>query len=81
MDVEEVRNRIRGMTDEQLLSYGKAAAYMCTPKAKLGHLPREAFPIWVREARADFGSETLFDPAVAVEKLLCSSEWCPVNFQ
>jgi hypothetical protein len=37
IDVEELRGRVRGMTDDQLLSYGKAAAYMCTPKANLGN--------------------------------------------
>jgi len=54
MDLEEVRDRIRRMTDEQLLSYGKAAAYMCTPKANLGHPPLEAFLIQLHEARAEW---------------------------
>jgi len=42
MDVEEVRDRARRMTDEQLKEYGKAAAHMCTPKANLGRPPRKA---------------------------------------
>jgi hypothetical protein len=54
MDVEEVRDRIRRMTDEQLFSYGKAAAYMRTPKANLGNPPREAFLIQLHEAHAEW---------------------------
>lgn len=54
IDVEEMRDRFRQMTDEQLLSYGKAAANMCTPLANFGHPPREAFLIQLREARAEW---------------------------
>jgi hypothetical protein len=54
MDVEELRDRIRRMTDDQLLTYGKAAAYMCTPKANLGRPPREEFLVQREEARAEW---------------------------
>jgi hypothetical protein len=54
IDVEELRERFRRMTDEQLLGYGKAAAYMRTPKANLGNPPREVFLIKLREARTEW---------------------------
>jgi len=51
--VEEVRDSIRRVTDEQLINYGKAAAYMSRPKATLGRPPLEAFLIQSDEARAE----------------------------
>lgn len=54
VDVVELRERFRRMTDEQLLAFGKAARYMCTPKANLGQPPRETFVIQLREARAEW---------------------------
>ena len=54
VDVDELRDRFRRMTDEQLLEFGKAARYMCTLKANLGQPPREPFVIQLREARAEW---------------------------
>jgi hypothetical protein len=54
IDVDELRERFRRITDEQLLAFGKAARYMCTPKANLGQPPREPFVIQLREARAEW---------------------------
>jgi len=42
------------MSDEQLVKFGKAAAYMCSPKANLGHAPRKEFVIQLDEARAEW---------------------------
>jgi hypothetical protein len=36
MEVEELSDRLWRMTHDQLLSYGKAAAYMRKPKVNLG---------------------------------------------
>jgi len=54
VDLDELRERFQRMTDDQLLAFGKAARYMCTPKANLGRLPREPFVIQLREARAEW---------------------------
>jgi hypothetical protein len=54
VDLDELRDRFRRMTDEQLREFGKAARYMCTPKANLGRPPREPFVIQLREARAEW---------------------------
>jgi hypothetical protein len=54
VDVDELRERLRRMTDVQLLTFGKAARYMCTPKANLGRPPLEPFVIQLREARDEW---------------------------
>jgi hypothetical protein len=45
IDVERLRVRLRGMTDEQLRQFGKAARYMISPYANNGKPPLEAFVI------------------------------------
>jgi hypothetical protein len=42
------------MSDRALLEFGRAAAYMCSPYANLGHPPRQAFIIQLQEARAEW---------------------------
>lgn len=54
IDAEGLGEGFRRMTDEQLLTYGKAAANMCTPEANLGHPPREPFLIQLHESRAEW---------------------------
>ena len=53
-NVEEVRLRLRKMNDAELLRFGQAAKYMCTPYANLGQSPREEFVVQLREARAEW---------------------------
>ena len=45
VDLEQLRARLRKMTDDALVQFGKDAAYMCSPKANRGKPPREAFVI------------------------------------
>jgi len=40
------------MSDAQLVKFGKAAAYMCSPAANLRHVPRKEFVIQLDEARS-----------------------------
>jgi hypothetical protein len=54
IDVNEVRERLRKMTDRQLVEFGKAASLMCSPAVNFGKPPREAFLIQLREARAEW---------------------------
>jgi hypothetical protein len=54
LDVEEFRARLRKMTNAQLLRYGKAARYMCSPTAYFGKVPRETFVIQLRECRVEW---------------------------
>ena len=53
-DVNQLRQRLQKMTDDELHEFGKAAAYMCSPKANLGKPPREAFVVQLAEARAEW---------------------------
>jgi uncharacterized protein YjiS (DUF1127 family) len=50
---EEVRERLRKMSDDQLREYGLACVYMCSPRATCGK-PREAFVVQLDEARAEW---------------------------
>jgi len=46
---DELRARLRKMTDEDLLRFGKAARLMCRDKS-----PRQVFVIQLEEARAEW---------------------------
>lgn len=54
IDLDELRARLRKMSDGNLTAFGKAARYMCSPMANLGKPPREAFLIQLREARVEW---------------------------
>ena len=49
IDLDQLRARLRKMTDEQSLRFGKSARFMCQDK-----LPREVFVIQLDEARAEW---------------------------
>ena len=53
-DVEELRERFRRMSDEQLLRFGRAAQFMCSPGANGGKPPRKSFVIQLEEAKAEW---------------------------
>jgi len=57
IDLEELRARLREMDDDELLRYGKAGAYMCSPAAQPfgGRIPpRREFVIQLEEAREEW---------------------------
>jgi hypothetical protein len=54
VDLDELRARLRKMTDAELIAFGKAARYMCSPAANLGKPPREVFVMQLKEARAEW---------------------------
>jgi hypothetical protein len=54
LNVEALRVRLQKMSDEQLMKFGKAARFMCSPEANLGQPPREEFVIQLKEARAEW---------------------------
>lgn len=53
-DVEQLRTRLREMSDADLLRFGQAAKYMCSPETNAGHAPSEAFVVQLREAREEW---------------------------
>ena len=52
--LDELRARLRKMNDADLIAFGKAARYMCSPKANLRKPPRQPFVIQLQEARAEW---------------------------
>jgi hypothetical protein len=54
IDLEQLRARLRKMSDEELLKFGKASASMCTLHANLGKPPHQAFVVQLEEARAEW---------------------------
>jgi hypothetical protein len=57
--VEDFRKRIQATTDEQLLRYGKAAAYMADPKYSAdGRTVETVFATQLQECRAEWGDGT-----------------------
>ena len=52
-DTEQIRERIRKMSDAELRKYGRAAMDLSDPKKNLGK-PNEAFKIRLDEARAEW---------------------------
>ena len=54
LDVEELRTRLRKMSDEELREFGKAARYMDSPTANMGKPPLPTFVLQLEEARAEW---------------------------
>ena len=54
VDLEEVRARLRKMTEQQLRKFGDAAKFMCSPGANFGEPPRKPFLVQLGEARAEW---------------------------
>jgi hypothetical protein len=54
LDLDKLRERLRGMDDAALLRYGRAGAYLCTPEANFGKTPRQTFVIQLAETRAEW---------------------------
>jgi len=51
---QEVRARLRKMTDQELLEFGQAALFMCSPGANMSLPPREPFVVQLEEARSEW---------------------------
>jgi hypothetical protein len=52
--IEELRARLRGMTDEELKGYVVVAKIMCSDTLRRGKPTRECFLIQLAEARAEW---------------------------
>jgi hypothetical protein len=52
-NVQQLRTFLRGMSDAELLKFGKSAKSMCDPKHNYGRPPREVFVVQLREAREE----------------------------
>jgi hypothetical protein len=54
VDLEELRHRLRRMSDERLRQFGEAARFMCSKRANGNQPPRKAFLVQLGEARAEW---------------------------
>jgi hypothetical protein len=52
-DSSELRERLRKMSDQELLRFGTAAKFMCSSQTNFGKPSREAF-VTLDEARAEW---------------------------
>jgi len=48
--LDDVRVRLRKMSDADLLRFGRAAASSCRPRNQFGHPPRQVFVDQLKEA-------------------------------
>jgi hypothetical protein len=53
VDIEALCERLRKMSDAELLRFGKSAKYMTSRYANMGKPPQEAFVIQLHKARAE----------------------------
>lgn len=54
VDLAELRERLRKMTEQQLRQFGEAAKFMCSKRANGNQLPRKPFLVQLEEARAEW---------------------------
>ena len=55
LGLEALRARLQRVSDRELLRFGRAARYLCSPAANLGEEPRQVFVIQLREAVKEWG--------------------------
>jgi hypothetical protein len=60
IDVEAIRQRLRGMSDEKLREYGRAAAWMVDPAAQRGQV-RDTYRVQLAEARAEWRRRSMLE--------------------
>jgi hypothetical protein len=78
LDIDQLRERLRNMSDDQLLKFGKSARYMCSPTANRGKPPDEAFVIQLKEARAEWRRRhPKAEPEESLTTLKLSAEGSP----
>ena len=54
IDLEQLRSRLSRMDDSELLRFGRAARFICSPEANIGKDPRPEFVIQLEEAREEW---------------------------
>jgi len=54
VDLDALRTRRRKMSDADLVKFGQAARYVCSPKANMGKPPGPEFVLQLNEARAEW---------------------------
>jgi hypothetical protein len=58
VDLDQLRERLAKMNGAELLRFGNAAKFMCSPQANFGDSPRESFVVQLREAQQEWRRRT-----------------------
>jgi hypothetical protein len=58
-DINQLRERLRKMTDAQLLEFGHAGRRFCKPEANFGKPPREVFVIQLQKPERSGAGDAL----------------------
>jgi hypothetical protein len=53
-DLQLLRERVRGMPDDELRRFGRDCLFLCSPAQTSGKPPRKVFTIQLEEARAEW---------------------------
>ena len=53
-DIEKERERLRKMSDEELIREGRSARYMCSPSTNFGKAPRDVYVIALRLVKEEY---------------------------
>ena len=67
INLEELPERLKKMTSAELRSFGRHAAYMCSPKTNTAQNPRQSFEIQLEEARNEWKRRTVAKKRVVEE--------------
>jgi hypothetical protein len=54
LDLDELRKRLRKMSDNDLIKFGKDCAFLCSPKQDFGKPPDKVWSVQLTEARAEW---------------------------
>lgn len=73
LQIEEWRERLRKMSDEELIRFGRAVLGMRSPEANLAHPPRSIFVDQLQEARAEWRRRHP-TPAVAIGSAFATAQ-------
>ena len=53
-DIERLRERLRKMSDQELIQFGKDVRYLCSPEANFGKPPLEVWTMQLRDGREEW---------------------------
>jgi hypothetical protein len=79
-DVDALRTRLRKMSDEELLEFGKAARYMVSPKSKYGESAAASVRAAIRRGPGRVEAEALA-AVIAEIKDYCASSGSRIELQ
>ena len=53
-DIEQLRARLRKMSEKELIEFGKNVRYLCSPEANFGRPPLESWSMQLEEAKGEW---------------------------